>query len=391
MIAGLDLTASAILEIGVVLLLAAAAGWLARRVGLPAVVGYLVLGLVVSPFTPGFVADRERLHLLADVGVVLLLFEVGIEVDVARLRREHGSVLWAAPLQIVVTTTIAAAVFALLGVAPLGALLVAVGIAMSSSVVVVNITRSSRRTTNAETERGMLGWSVMQDLAGVAIAAVLVGVALNSGESPLVVLAGLVGFAVFAVVVAWALPRVLVAIKNESDHFLIVSVAAGLAVAAAGSVFFGVPTALAAFLAGLAVTESDVAADARRRLLPFRDVFAVLFFVTVGTLIDPVALLAGLPWLALILSLLIVAKAGIIFVLVRYGQLPMRPLQSAVGLSQVGEFTFVLASAAIAAGLISNELYVAILGAVAISIALSTVLVRLIPRPMGELLPATPD
>src|SRR3972149_9330820 len=90
---GMETTAQPILEIGVVLLAAAALGWFARRVGLPAVVGYLLLGVVVSPFTPGYVADRHQIQLLADLGVVLLLFEVGIEVDLARIRREQRGLL----------------------------------------------------------------------------------------------------------------------------------------------------------------------------------------------------------------------------------------------------------------------------------------------------------
>jgi CPA2 family monovalent cation:H+ antiporter-2 len=97
-------TAPSVLELGALLVAAVAAGWLARRIGLPAVVGYLALGFAVSPFTPGYVADRDQLQLLADVGVVLLLFEVGIEVDLWRLRREHGQIAWAAPVQVIVTT-----------------------------------------------------------------------------------------------------------------------------------------------------------------------------------------------------------------------------------------------------------------------------------------------
>ena len=97
----MDATSAPILEIGLILLAAVAAGWVARRLGLPAIVGYLAVGLGFSPFTPGYVADHEQLELLADVGVVLLLFEVGIEVDLGRLRRDHGPLLWAAPLQVV--------------------------------------------------------------------------------------------------------------------------------------------------------------------------------------------------------------------------------------------------------------------------------------------------
>src|SRR5947207_3773089 len=166
-------SAPSILEIALVLLGAAGAGLLARRVGLPAVLGYLAVGLLVSPFTPGYVADRAQLQLLADVGVVLLLFEVGIEVDLARLRREHGGLLWAAPAQAILTTVVATGAGIAAGLPPFGAGLVGLGIALSSSVVIVNITRSRRRTTTRETEEALLGWSVLQDVTGVVVAIIL--------------------------------------------------------------------------------------------------------------------------------------------------------------------------------------------------------------------------
>ena len=159
-------TAIPILEIGVVLLAAVAAGWLARRIGLPATVGYLAVGLGFSPFTPGYVADRHQLELLADVGVVLLLFEVGIEVDLGRLRRDHGPLLWAAPIQAIVSTLAAGGVFLLLGLEPLAAALVGLCVALSSSVVIVNITAQPAAETDKATEVAFLGWSVLQDLAG---------------------------------------------------------------------------------------------------------------------------------------------------------------------------------------------------------------------------------
>jgi monovalent cation:H+ antiporter-2, CPA2 family len=377
-------TAGPILEIGLLLLGAVVAGWIARRLALPAVVGYLALGIVVSPFTPGYVADREQLQLLADLGVVLLLFEVGIEVDILRIRREQRGLVLAAPVQVVVTTAISTVVLALAGLQPVAAALIGLSIALSSSVVIVNITRSRRRTTDRSTEDALLGWSAIQDTTGVAIAAVLLAL-LGVGGRPLDQAAiGLVAFLVLAVAVARFLPIALRALHSDHDLFLIVSVASGLALAGAGSSVFGVPLALAAFVGGLAVTESTEAAEARRRLLPFRDLFAVLFFVAIGTLIEPASLIRGIGWLALLVVLIVVGKVAVVWALARLARLPARPAQLAIGLGQVGEFSFVLGSAAVAAGAITGELYVAIVAAVAVSIAVSTVLVRFVGRGPGE-------
>jgi K+:H+ antiporter len=384
-------TAGPILEIGVLLLAAVLAGWVARRIGLPAVVGYLGLGIVVSPFTPGYVADHEQLQLLADLGVVLLLFEVGIEVDLLRIRSEQRGLILAAPLQVVITTLASAVVLAVLGLAPLPAALIGLSVALSSSVVIVNITRSRRRTTDRPTEDALLGWSAIQDSTGVVIAAVLLAL-LGIGGRPLGQAAiGLVAFLVLAVGVARLLPIALRALHGEHDLFLITSVASGLALAGLGSQLFGVPLALAAFVGGLAVTESAEAAEARRRLLPFRDLFAVLFFVAIGTLIEPAGLVRGMGWLAVLLALILVTKVAVAWILARSFRLPARPGQLAVGLGQIGEFSFVLGSAAIAAGAIGDDLYVALVAAVAISIGVSAVAVRFVkgtPAPQPDPAPA---
>ena len=130
-------TAPAVLELGLLLLLAALAGKLARRAGLPAVLGYLLVGVAVSPFTPGYVANREQLAVLADVGVVLLLFEVGIEINPLRLARERRRLLILSPLQVFLTWGVSAGACIALGMSHGGAAIVGLSIAMSSSVVVV--------------------------------------------------------------------------------------------------------------------------------------------------------------------------------------------------------------------------------------------------------------
>ena len=382
-------SAPAVLDLGVVLLLAVAAGWLARRLGLPAIVGYLAAGLIVSPFTPGYIADRHALELLANVGVVLLLFEVGIEIDPLRLRREKGSLIWAAPAQVLLTTAATGAGLAWLGVSPAGAVLIGLAVAFSSSVVVVNISRSRRRTTNRQTEEALLAWSVLQDMTGVAVSLLVLAVLGLASRPPLVAAGATIAFVLIAIAAAWTLPHALRHLSSDHDLFLILSVGSALVLAGIGARYFGVPLALAAFVAGLAVGESPLAAEARRRLVPFRDLFAVLFFVLLGSVIDPVELPEALPWLGLLLLAVLVAKVGPIAVL---GWLalrrPVRPWQLAVGLGQVGEFSFVLAAIGSSKGLIRPELYTAVLACVVITIVLSTTLVRIGSRAEPEVRPA---
>ena len=373
----MESTAPAVFEIGFILLAAAVAGWIARRLGLPAVIGYLAVGLLVSPFTPGYVAERQQPLLFADVGVVLLLFEVGIELDPLELGRERGRLFWLAPLQTVLTGVLAAVAGYLAGLPAAGAVLLGLSLALSSSVVVVNITRSRRRTTDAATDHVLLGWSILQDLVGVTVAIVaLIALGLEARSGVVAIELALI-YAVIVVVATGLIPRFLRQLREEHDLFLIVSVATGLALAGIGGLLFGIPLALAAFVSGLAITESREATEARERLLPFRDVFAVLFFVAIGALIDPANLLRGWAWLILILGLLLVTKVLPTYLFARFGRLSGRPLQVAIGLGQIGEFSFVLATIGLSRNVIPRELYAAILAAVVLTIAASTLLVRL--------------
>jgi monovalent cation:H+ antiporter-2, CPA2 family len=378
---GVESSAPEVLELGILLALAALAGWLARRLGLPAVIGYLAVGLIVSPFTPGYVVDRAHLLVLADIGVVLLLFEVGLEIDPLRVRHT-GALLWLAPLQVVISLGAGIGIGFAAGLDVRGGLLLGLAVALSSSAVVVSMTHSRRSGLNRETESALLTWSVLQDIVGVAAAMGLLA-SLNAGSTPVALtVAGIALFIAISLVAAWVLPRLLVSLRPHPDLFLVLAVGAGLLLAGVGARFFALPIALAAFVAGLAVGEGPVATEARQRLAPLREVFAVLFFVSIGTLIDPTEVPAALAWFGILAGLIIVAKVGVIYVTARaFNRGAVRAGRLAVGLGQVGEFSFVLGSVGAAAGVIPMKLYTALLAAVVVSIAASTVGVQLRSRP----------
>jgi CPA2 family monovalent cation:H+ antiporter-2 len=372
--------ATPLLALGLVLLVAALLGAIARRLGLPAIVAYLLVGLAVGPFTPGAFVDSHQLEPLADVGVILLLFEVGIELDVRALRRdEPRGLLIAAPVQVALGVVIGAALALVTGMSMPGALTVGLATALSSSVVVVNMSRSRKRTLDDRTGRALVVWAVLQDAVSLIAVALLAAILDPSGGGVAVALLRLVAFAALASLAhVFVVPRLLAAVRGEGDTFLIASVSVALVTAALGAVVFGVPVALAAFVAGLALSADPKAQEARREVLPFRDLFAVLFFVAIGTLVDPAAIAANWLWFGLALAL-VVLKSASVMVLAAIAQLRVRRAQLGVGLGQIGEFSFVVLGLGVAAGAISTGVFSAVLAAAVISIALSAIAVRLFP------------
>jgi CPA2 family monovalent cation:H+ antiporter-2 len=373
-------TAPLVLNVGVVLTAAATMGFAARKLGLPSVIGYLATGLLVSPFTPGFVADNNQLALLADIGVVLLLFEVGIELDLKRISREYRALLWGVPTQMGIGMLIGTPIFLWMGIPIFGALLLSLSIAMSSSVVIVNITRSPRRTTDTHTEEALLGWSLVQDIVGVAAAAIILTLFGSGNSSIFVAVGGLVLFGAVAFVASRILPIVLRAVRWDKDFFLIYSVAFGLVLASLGTVVFDIPMALAGFVAGLAINNSRDSEEVRKAILPFRDLFAVLFFVVIGTLIQPSLFTNSWRFALLILGLMILLKTLPTMGLARISRLKVKPIRLGIGVSQIGEFSFVLGSLAYAEKVISVYQYTGLLMAVVLSIMASTILVRRAPK-----------
>jgi CPA2 family monovalent cation:H+ antiporter-2 len=373
-------TAPLVLNVGVVLAAAASMGFAARKVGLPSVIGYLLTGLLVSPFTPGFVADNNQIALLADIGIVLLLFEVGIELDLKKIGREQRALLWGVPAQMGFGVLIGTPVFLVLGLEIFPALLLSLAVAMSSSVVIVNITRSPRRRTDAQTEEALLGWSLLQDLIGVAAAAIVLTFFGASDKSIVYSIGGLFAFSALAFIASRILPRVLEAVRWEKDLFLIYSVSFGLVLAALGTVVFDIPMALAGFVAGLAINHSQDTEEVRKSILPFRDLFAVLFFVVVGTLIQPNLIADAAPFALLLLFLMVALKTLPTTLFARMGKLKGNSSLIGIGVSQIGEFSFVLGSLAYSQKAISQSQFTGLLLAVVLSIAASTILVRRAPR-----------
>lgn len=371
-------TGPIILDIALVLIVAGTMGFFARKVGLPAILGYLFTGLLVSPFTPGYVTDAEQITLLADIGVAILLFEVGIEINIRRITGEQRALIWSPPLQVLVGLIGGTAVlFYGFDISIFGSLLIALSISMSSSVVIVNITRSARRTTNPETEDALLGWSIIQDLAGVAIAGVILAIFQNSEQPIYNGIFKLIGFGIVAIFSAQIMKFVLKQVRWEKDLFLIYSVAIGLILSGIGAVFFEIPVALAAFVSGLVINQNRDTEEVRKSLLPFRDLFAVFFFVVIGSLIKFSFFKEAIPYIFAFVLLIILLKTLPVFLLAKTTGIRAKPLQLGIGLSQIGEFSYVLGGLALARKEINEIQFTGLIFALIISIVLSTLLVRL--------------
>lgn len=372
-------TSRLIFDIGFVLLLAALAGWAARRVGVPEVIGYLLVGVAVNPFTPGFVADRTEIAVIADVGVILLLFEVGLELDLGKVRAHAGAVIWASPVQVVLTTAVGGAIaWGVIGLAPVVSVIVGLAVATSSSAVIASLAGGEVGTDRALSTA--IGWSGVQDLVTVVLAAVLFSID-GIADLPLpLAIAGLLIYAAAVVVFARVLPAFLRVFIAHDEAFLLISFATAITLAGLGAMIFAVPVALAAFLAGLAIRDSAETAELHRRLVPFRSLFAVFFFVSIGFFFDPGRIVSAAPYIALLAGCVVVAKCLFVYAVARATRLPGRALKVSVALGQMGEFAFVLAATLVANRQIPDDVFAAIIASVAITIAGSTILYEAIER-----------
>ena len=378
-------------DLGFVLVAAVLGGLVARAARQPLVVGFVLAGVFVGPFTPGpTVTDIHTFEVFAEIGVVLLMFSIGIEFSLRDLQRVRTVALVGGPLGILLSIALTLGVGVLLGWAPLQAAAVGIVISVASTMVLAQLLLE-RGELHSSHGRVMVGIALVEDLAVVVLTVLLPALgALEPGRLLAVGEALLTAAAIlgpFAYLAAKVVPRILarVAATQSDELFLLVALAIGLGTAALTQAV-GLSLALGAFLGGLLISESDFAHEALARLLPLRDVFVAVFFVTIGALIDPVRVMQHLPLLGVIVALVVVGKALTRTLVVRmFGYSLPVALVSGIGLGQIGEFSFVLVQVAREAGHVGDDVYHAILAASLLTILINAPLVRYLPDWIGSL------
>jgi CPA2 family monovalent cation:H+ antiporter-2 len=377
---------SFIATIVVSLAFAYAGGIAARALRLPPLVGYLCAGIVVGPFTPGFVADQKLTGELAEIGVALLLFGVGLHFSLADLAAVWRIAVPGALLQVVASTALGFAVGGWLGLAPLPAVVLGLSLAIASTAVATRALdeRGRLRTLPGRTA---LGWLVMQDIIVILALVLLPGREGFAGDAPLDLLLRLgrkllevAGFVIAVLLVGrrfipWALQRT--ARDGSHELFRLAVIVVALGVAYGASVLIGVSLALGAFFAGIVVAESDVSDQAAAEAIPVQQIFTILFFVSVGMLFDPMVLI-GAPLTLIALATTIVAGNGVLtfVLLIALRRAPRTAAAVAATLAQIGEFSFILTGLAVGRGLLGGEVRDLVLAAALVSILVNPFLWR---------------
>jgi len=352
-----------LLTLSVSLTVALILGYLTQRLGLSPLVGYLLAGIIVGPNTPGFIANHEIAEQVAEIGVVLLMFGVGLHFDLSELLSLRRVAFPGAAGQSAISAALGAAAAIGLGEAYgwLGGVVYGLSLSVASTVVMARVL-ADHDDLHTPAGHVAVGWTVVEDFLTVGILILLPAVVPGGEEARGSLLLSL-GIAVLKIAA-------------------LLVVALGIAVGS--SRFFGVSMALGAFLAGMVVGRSDFSLRAASEALPMRDAFAVLFFVSVGMLFDPRSVIEA-PWLvAATVGIVIVGKPVITFFLARaLGQTSRASLSIGLALGQIGEFSFILAGAASALGLISLRSMSVLVATAIVSIALNPIL-RLLIDPIDR-------
>ena len=365
-------------------------GMIAIRFKLPALVGYLAAGVLIGPATPGFVADVALAQQLAEIGVMLLMFGVGLHFSLKDLMEVRRIALPGAVIQIAVATAMGMGVAYLWGWSVGAGLVFGLALSVASTVVLLRALEE-RGELDSFNGRIAVGWLVVEDLVTVlmlvmlpALAGPLGGKASGDAGSLWVTLAATLGqvaaFIVFMLVVGrklfpWFLWRV--ARTGSRELFTLAVIAAAVGIAFGSSELFGVSFALGAFFAGMVLRESELSHRAAEESLPLRDAFSVLFFVSVGMLFDPMVLVAH-PWQVLAtVAIILAGKSLAAFVLVVALRYPVNTaITVSASLAQIGEFSFILAALGLKLGLLPELGQNLILAGAIISIAVNPLLFK---------------
>jgi CPA2 family monovalent cation:H+ antiporter-2 len=374
-----------LINIAVALSIAFVGGLIARRIGLPSIVGYLLAGVAIGPFTPGFVGELDTISQLAELGVIFLMFGVGIHFSLKDLWQVRDVAIPGAAGQTIIAAVLGFGLTRLWGWPPAAGLVLGLAISVASTVVLL---RGLMDNGLLNTRHGQVavGWLVLEDLATVlilvflpALAPAAGGVSWQATGWTVLKVAFFVGLMLLvgARLVPWVL--ITVARARSRELFILAVLALALGTAVGSAELFGVSLALGAFLAGVVVSESPLSHQVGADLLPFRDAFAVLFFVSVGMLVNPAYLLANAGQVLALTVLIVIGKAIIATLLSFALPAPVKTaLVVAAGLSQIGEFSFILGQAGLSLGLLTRDQYSLILAGALISITINPFMFRLI-------------
>jgi CPA2 family monovalent cation:H+ antiporter-2 len=378
-------------------------GAVAQRLGQPVILGYLLAGVAIGPFTPGPTASPRSVQVLAEIGVAFLMFALGAEISLAELRRMGRVAVLGGALQILCTMGIGPLLAPLLGLTLAQGVFLGALLALSSTVVALKVLLE-RGELGALHGRIALGMLIAQDLAVVPMVVVLPSV-VAGGEGLLAELAVAAlkagGVLVGAYVIGFRLAPVALgraALTRTRELFLLGVVALALGTAVVTQ-FAGLSLAFGAFLAGLVVAESEYRRQVVAEVLPLRDLFASLFFVSIGMLIDPRTLVSEAGLIALLSAMVVIGKAGIIAAIVLLLGMPARVgVLAGLSLAQVGEFSFVLARVGVEGSAIPASVFDLTLATALVTIVLAPSLMRAAPillrllrgLPFGQTLLAEP-
>jgi len=357
-------------------------GLLAWRLHLPLILGFVLGGIAISPFTPGpHLSELHTFEVFAEVGVVLLMFSIGVEFSVSDLKQVKWVALIGGPMGILLMLAITIGTGKLSGWSTTQGVVIGAAVSVASTMVLARLL-SNNGKTNTTFGRVMIGITLVEDLAVICMTVVLPVLA-PSGEGNFWKAAWILGKAVLLLVplvflAIKVIPRLLRQVKLTCNQelFLLVAIAVCLGTAALAQAV-GFSVALGAFLAGLSISGSEDLHDAHTQLVPLRDAFVALFFVSLGTLLDPRLLFNNLSLLGLMLLLILIGKflvwATVVWIF-RYSF--GTAIAVAAGLTQIGELSFVVVQVARSSGLVGENVFSAAIAASLVSIFLNAFIVR---------------